>query len=988
MFTSISGSPPSTLQWTFTYPAANVIAISATTGAASTAASKAVQCWGAGTYTCVASGANGASFSNGMVAVVNLTMAAGLTTTAIGITNAFAALPLGYSAGLSTSGGVVTGGAWPTVSSLSCTQAILGNSGSSTCTVRLSASAPAGGASVSLSNSNATLSAPTSVTVAAGATSATFNVTTGTLSGGSTATITATYNSSSAAPVSIQLSPTASSPLSSNPPSIGLTYISHGVANQTSASAASTISDNHTAGDTYTILSSSVPSWLSVTAAHGNASLTATDTLTFQVVQAPANALSGNQTAAVHLQVANYPDLTIAVNLTLIAQQPLTTATSTPLTFGYTLGSATTPSAQNASIAVASGTMAFNLDSSTVPAWLTATASGIANSAGAAVTFTPVAAAVAKLAAGSYSASVGYQALGAGSELLLPVVLTVSASTATISLKGNAANFAILNYPGATTPTPVVTVVSSDNTVEFSAACAVTSTYSAYVPSAAPCVMSGASSAAASVTGSAGAAGTALTTTFDPALFAGGTPYGTVVTETVTVTAGSQTLNQSYAYEIQPAAPTFTALSPTSTAQIDSGDSLVVTLTGTNFVGPGSILPGSSVSPTRVFAGTSDVTADAVVLTGTTILVSIPQADFPQYAAGKTTAGMAIGVANQTGGAAPTAATATRTLVVTNAPVVYAVASTATYMQPAPGTLPKVAPFELISIFGANFGVSDSVTGAVNSFNQLPTSVAISGAGTPASPYVNLSVTFKIGSSTYKAPILFANATEINCLVPSAMTVGQTASLTITSGSNSSDGLFDVSVVAAQPGIFALSADGVGPAAILNLPSYTVNSSSNPASAGDIVSIYATGLGVPNSIAVDNTANNSGAYSTACVAISDTTAGSPGYLQVLNTTTATYTAPAARFANIDGVLIEPQFLNGGLPPCLVNSGSTAVTVTFGSTVVSGNSIGYAGFVTGAVAGLYQINVPVPAGLTGGNVPVTISVGGQSSPAGLVYVVVQ
>jgi uncharacterized protein (TIGR03437 family) len=38
--------------------------------------------------------------------------------------------------------------------------------------------------------------------------------------------------------------------------------------------------------------------------------------------------------------------------------------------------------------------------------------------------------------------------------------------------------------------------------------------------------------------------------------------------------------------------------------------------------------------------------------------------------------------------------------------------------------------------------------------------------------------------------------------------------------------------------------------------------------------------------------------------------------------------------------------------------------TGGTLTLSGNSIGYAGFSSGAVAGLYQINATLPASLTG------------------------
>jgi uncharacterized protein (TIGR03437 family) len=117
-------------------------------------------------------------------------------------------------------------------------------------------------------------------------------------------------------------------------------------------------------------------------------------------------------------------------------------------------------------------------------------------------------------------------------------------------------------------------------------------------------------------------------------------------------------------------------------------------------------------------------------------------------------------------------------------------------------------------------------------------------------------------------------------------------------------------------------------------------------------------------------------------------------MQVVNTSnphaTPPYTAPATAWTNIDGAVIESQFLEGSaLPPCFVNSGSTAITVTFGSTQAT--NIGYAGFVEGSVAGLYQINVTIPEGLgTNNALPVTVTVGSgggaPTSPAGVTIAV--
>src|ERR1017187_1653433 len=99
--TSPSGNEPASLQWTLTYPTANVVSISASAGSASTSASKTLSCsGGAGTYSCIVSGSNSGIISNGTVAVMNLTMAVGVTTTSNPITSSFAALPERYNTAL------------------------------------------------------------------------------------------------------------------------------------------------------------------------------------------------------------------------------------------------------------------------------------------------------------------------------------------------------------------------------------------------------------------------------------------------------------------------------------------------------------------------------------------------------------------------------------------------------------------------------------------------------------------------------------------------------------------------------------------------------------------------------------------------------------------------------------------------------------------------------------------------------------------------
>ena len=103
-----------------------------------------------------------------------------------------------YTMGPATSGGV-------SVTSLSLSPtSVIGGIANSTGAVTLSAAAPAGGIVVNLSSSNtAAASVPATVMVAANATSATFTITSKAVSASTSSTITASYNGSAAANLSV-----------------------------------------------------------------------------------------------------------------------------------------------------------------------------------------------------------------------------------------------------------------------------------------------------------------------------------------------------------------------------------------------------------------------------------------------------------------------------------------------------------------------------------------------------------------------------------------------------------------------------------------------------------------------------------------------------------------------------------------------------------------------------------------------------------------
>src|SRR5215471_9976190 len=94
--TSPAGSEPSAIQWSLTYPAANITSITASVGSAAAAAGKTVLCSPvAGLYTCVVYGTNSDKIANGTVANVTVTMTAGAPATWIAVNSPVAASPTG-----------------------------------------------------------------------------------------------------------------------------------------------------------------------------------------------------------------------------------------------------------------------------------------------------------------------------------------------------------------------------------------------------------------------------------------------------------------------------------------------------------------------------------------------------------------------------------------------------------------------------------------------------------------------------------------------------------------------------------------------------------------------------------------------------------------------------------------------------------------------------------------------------------------------------
>jgi uncharacterized protein (TIGR03437 family) len=175
------------------------------------------------------------------------------------------------------------------------------------------------------------------------------------------------------------------------------------------------------------------------------------------------------------------------------------------------------------------------------------------------------------------------------------------------------------------------------------------------------------------------------------------------------------------------------------------------------------------------------------------------------------------------------------------------------------------------------------------------------------------------------APVYYTSATQVNAIVPYAIS-GNVANISVAyQGAISS--AFSVPLAASSPSLFSYNATGAGQAASVNVLDGTLNTAVNPVKIGAYISFYATGEG--------------------------------------------QTTPSG----VDGKLGTMPLPSPNLPVTASVGGIPAV-------------VQYKGGVFGTVAGLMQVNVQIPAGVTpGGYVPVVLTVGNASTVNGAVWIAV-
>jgi uncharacterized protein (TIGR03437 family) len=213
---------------------------------------------------------------------------------------------------------------------------------------------------------------------------------------------------------------------------------------------------------------------------------------------------------------------------------------------------------------------------------------------------------------------------------------------------------------------------------------------------------------------------------------------------------------------------------------------------------------------------------------------------------------------------------------------------------------PTVAPGALISIYGSNFGGATSMA--------------------PSVPWPTLLGNTQVLLGGQPLPLYFTSSGQIDAVVPYNIAPNSVQQVIVQNGTAYSQPE-TVTVAAAQPGVFSQNSSGTGPGSILGqkpggIPA--LNTTANPASVGDALLIFCTGLG-----------------------------------------TVTPSVPAGAAAS----------------STTLSYTDNPVTVTVGGKDAQ---VLFAGLAPGWVA-LYQVNVLVPPGVTAGpSVPVVVTAAGAAS----------
>ncbi|HVV43704.1 MAG TPA: putative glycoside hydrolase [Bryobacteraceae bacterium] len=196
---------------------------------------------------------------------------------------------------------------------------------------------------------------------------------------------------------------------------------------------------------------------------------------------------------------------------------------------------------------------------------------------------------------------------------------------------------------------------------------------------------------------------------------------------------------------------------------------------------------------------------------------------------------------------------------------------------------------------------------------------------TPASPgeiitlpALNSDPSVRVLINGVAAPVIFSGSGQVSVIVPFELDLSQPAQIEVQQGEATA--MHSVPVAAASPAIFTMNASGSGQGAILN-QDFSVNSAANPATAGSVIMVYATGFGA----------------------------------------------------------LSPSPPDGQIAQALAST-TSAVTATVGGVPAE---VLYAGAAPDLVAGVEQVNIQVPPGVTpNAAAPISLAMGSYTSPPGV------
>jgi hypothetical protein len=750
--------------------------------------------------------------------------------------------------------------------------------------------------------------------------------------------------------------PATASPLTVAPVSIIVNCI-YNSSSMTYASSAQTFTVSSAAigGSPVTFDPNFMPKWLAVTPNSYPSDAVSASPVTFTATTVPQYCvgLQGTSQSAT-LHVLNAPATaykTLAVTMQVVAPAALTLSSTPSLSSGV----AVLPYTKNGTPATLALTVTglnqyFSVAIASLPSWLTASSvAGTASSSGYPVNFTTTKVAD-SMTAGIYPTVYIHLQVAGCADSVFGVTLNLANAVPTLSVaEGITRN---LSWTvGTPLPTPTITALSNGAPIAFVVTAGSTPSVNGLTPE-----LSETSALAFNF-------GTPVPITFLNTPFATVQP-GTTLTGSVILTCAptascantSGTLTVAFAVSVvlPSTNAALTGISPSNLPAAVAGQSFTVTLYGAGFVfgltngqntiaGPvvsGSIINDPNISVNVVNASTIILTLTVPTVADTNLHFAAPGGN------------VMIGVCNPNGAATCAAATGTMVLALGAGPVIQTggITSASTFQTVTPGT-GTVAPYDILSIFGSNF-CSAGGTGCTGGQVLYPT-VTNQTYPNVLSPdgirgvQVFFYPTGLSAGGLGAAPLLFATNNQINVMVPGALAAGTQYDIVVKFNSVASLP-YTVTGAVSNPGIFVI--DPVLRQGAIELAASGMIVSNSAASAArlrttetdsDVVAIYMTGLGTPTSAAANTPETNPSAFPTDCL--------SP----------ANYEAAAGSLTSLDGVIMQPSVLpSGRFIPCFNQAN---ITAKIGNVNVgSAGAATYAGWVSGSIAGLYQVNVQLPA----------------------------